>query len=77
MEFGDFATASFYFSHHITTLEGGTEVTAYSGTYEAEWDGTWEDGREAVNGLYFYRVIVLDADTGRSVERVGKAVIAR
>ncbi|KKM26925.1 hypothetical protein LCGC14_1579920, partial [marine sediment metagenome] len=32
--FGDFATFSFYFSHHITTLEGGLVIAAQSGMAE-------------------------------------------
>ena len=34
MEFGDFATTSFYFSHHITTLEGGMVSAPGPGTVD-------------------------------------------
>jgi len=61
----------------VRKLDSGTETSASSHVYEAEWDGTMDDGREVVNGLYLYRVIVQDSETGNSVERVGKAVIAR
>ncbi|MCI0699047.1 type IX secretion system sortase PorU [candidate division KSB1 bacterium] len=67
----------------IFTLSGRLirtlEDVGRSGFNQIEWDGRDEDGDELANGVYLYKIIAIQRQTGEALraEEIGKLVVAR
>lgn len=67
----------------IFTLSGRLirtlEDVGRSGFNQIEWDGRDEDGDELANGVYLYKIIATQRQTGEALraEEIGKLVVAR
>ncbi|MDX2248911.1 MAG: type IX secretion system sortase PorU [Bacteroidia bacterium] len=60
----------------VTTLTG--DFTASGNFYrELKWDGTTENGAPLSNGVYIYRVILTDTDSGKTISEAKRLVILK
>lgn len=60
----------------VTTLTG--DFTASGNVYRnLQWDGTMENGSKLSSGVYIYRVMLTDIDTGKTVNETKRLVILR